>query len=1105
MRELNISLDRAIDFFSNNNIKVEANPNSKLSEFEYLLLVNQFSASSSRSGNTNEVVLLQVALQIPLTLAKGTKPKKNEYVLNEKSQIIKLNISYNEISKLAPLKSLTSLEVLYGDNNNISDISEIANLKALKILDFSSNRISDIEQISSLVNLTDLNLSNNSIVSANSLAQLSNLKFLNLSVNKIKTINFVSDLKKLTKLYIGRNEIESVLFTHSLASLQNLELNKNKIKDATFLAFIPNLRSASLESNQIRNLQIANALHKLTFINLKDNQLDDLKGIENFPSVKSLELGINMISDLDEIAKLTALKDLRLANNQISDIRPLKSLLNKLIYLEIHDNPFAENQGWKVDSTTSQLNLVREFFSRVDNSQITYRMPVKVLLLGNHASGKSTLLDYLIGQNDGRLVPHKSSTHIIRIEYFPRERSGKQLPEIIYYDFGGQDYYHGIYKAFLTNNSLDIILWNTFNNKNQVREDSRNELTRDFTREYWMSQLTHYHGKHEIGKGENHPILLVQTMADSPDSEKSNLSNPDFKDYNFNEFYISLNQKFVENSKVSKASLDLLLANIDEGIDLRRQQLERPKWYGDFINFILNSTSKEATSLEKIRKEYNRPKLIVETESDILDYLKIELDQLHKQGLILYYKDELPNIAWLNPTETITHIHKDILQKKFTNSGGTIDKDILESNADKTIIKLLLQQHVIFYDNSSKKYIVPNFLRLVSDKDAEYKMITFGLSNPAFVFKSLNFLPFGIVNQLISHFGNNNDSKYFWRDQLIFTLEEKVKVLIKLDFDSLKISVYLQYIADDEEEKTQLLKYIFNCLLAVYWNEKLIRYEDFAKLSKIGRDIGDNISAGADELNQKIKLQTFETFFKTAEKFPNDFYISLDNVYFVNANELINRAYADEYTVPAYHFLQISYDEFETAKQGAKLYEPKISKNLPIYLFQNFIQLKTKKMKKIFISYSHANITEMKELKKYLVSFERNNQIEKWTDLELQAGVKVKEDILKNLEEADIVILLISQDFIASDFIYDNELQLAMKKKLKGNAEIVPVVLSDSAIFDLQLNVNADDDSPQQIKMGDYYFVPQDEYNNLKPINKWTQNDAAWMAVYQHIKKLVNT
>lgn len=162
-------------------------------------------------------------------------------------------------------------------------------------------------------------------------------------------------------------------------------------------------------------------------------------------------------------------------------------------------------------------------------------------------------------------------------------------------------------------------------------------------------------------------------------------------------------------------------------------------------------------------------------------------------------------------------------------------------------------------------------------------------------------------------------------------------------------------------------------------------------------------------------------------------------------------------------------------------------------------------MKKIFISYSHANITEMKELKKYLVSFERNNQIEKWTDLELQAGVKVKEDILKNLEEADIVILLISQDFIASDFIYDNELQLAMKKKLKGNAEIVPVVLSDSAIFDLQLNVNADDDSPQQIKMGDYYFVPQDEYNNLKPINKWTQNDAAWMAVYQHIKKLVNT
>ncbi|NHN25151.1 TIR domain-containing protein [Flavobacterium jejuense] len=169
--------------------------------------------------------------------------------------------------------------------------------------------------------------------------------------------------------------------------------------------------------------------------------------------------------------------------------------------------------------------------------------------------------------------------------------------------------------------------------------------------------------------------------------------------------------------------------------------------------------------------------------------------------------------------------------------------------------------------------------------------------------------------------------------------------------------------------------------------------------------------------------------------------------------------------------------------------------------FNKYINKKNK-VKKVFVSYSHVDSASMKELSKILKGLERNGQIEKWTDLELESGVEVKKEILTKLEEADIVILLISQSFIASDFIYDNELPLAMMKKINGKGEIIPVYLEECSIFDLQLDIKDESDNNTNIKMGNYYFSPQDENNNLKPINEWGEfKNKAWMKIYNEIKK----
>jgi len=1110
LRELNISLDRAVTFLSFHNISIESNPNAKISDYEYELLLKQFAGGVRKSLMTN-VELLEESLKVTLEKSETVAGSSNTYILNGEGKICKLNISNGIISKLTFLNNLTELEELYMHDNDITEITPISNLQNLKILDLSHNRIKDLEPLKSLKNLTHLNLSNNQISFVKKYHLPETLIHLNLISNELGKIDFIDGLPILRKLYAGDNKISKVSISITLPSLENLELNRNFIRDISFLDYLPNLKSFSLESNKIESLAVGANFPRLSFLNVKDNTISNIDSLKTITSLKNVELSGNDLQDISVLQFLTRLKDLRIGHNNITDITALQPLVKRLAYLDIIDNPICETEGWKIDNNTFQLGLVREYFSRIDNEQINYRMPVKVLLLGNHASGKSTFLDHLLSEDKGLLRPHKNSTHIIRVESYPKKRSKKELPEIIYYDFGGQDYYHGIYKAFLTNDSINIILWNVFNNKNQLRYDSHGELTRDFTKEYWIGQLAHFLeiSNERLVEGST---FLVQTQADSDKSKKINLAANHYTQYGFDEFYISLDSTSVRKSRVLKIALDLLCASLEEQIEQKRTYVDRPKWYGSFINFVLNSTDAKATELDVISKEYKREIKEGETKSDIREYLKNELDQLHKQGLILYYKDSLPNIAWLNPTATTKHIHDDILKKVLTNQNGVIDKKILEENADNAVIKLLLMQHVIYFDLKSKKYLIPNFLKLVSDShEANYKMITFGLQKPEFVIKSKSFLPFGIVNQLISHFGKYDDTKYFWRDQLIFTLKQKVKVLIKLNFDSLEISVHFHYLTNEEHEKAQLTKYIFSCILAVYWNTALIGYDTFIDGGNngVGGNNAEEKNAAATTFKQKQLIDKIDRFQNLSKRFPDDFYISVDDEYFVEAKRLVSEDIEREFTISASKIIEVE-EKIINLDGHSKIVKRRyldsnVTRELPIYLFQSFVKYKTKKMKKIFVSYSHANTDEMKELKKFLNSFERNREIEKWTDLEINAGVKVKDEILKNLNNADIVILLISQDFIASDFIYDNELQLAMKKKLQGTSEIVPIVLSESTIFDLQLDVKYDGDDIEKVKMGEYYFIPQDSQNNLKPINKWALKDEAWMAVYRHLKKIISS
>jgi len=96
---------------------------------------------------------------------------------------------------------------------------------------------------------------------------------------------------------------------------------------------------------------------------------------------------------------------------------------------------------------------------------------------------------------------------------------------------------------------------------------------------------------------------------------------------------------------------------------------------------------------------------------------------------------------------------------------------------------------------------------------------------------------------------------------------------------------------------------------------------------------------------------------------------------------------------------------------------------------------------KLFISYSHVDTACLDRLLVHLKPLERLNTVVCWSDKRLRTGDKWRSELEKNLNDAVIAILLISADFLASDFIVNNELPpLLVKADAKG-LRILPVVL----------------------------------------------------------------
>ena len=307
--------------------------------------------------------------------------------------------------------------------------------------------------------------------------------------------------------------------------------------------------------------------------------------------------------------------------------------------------------------------------------------------------------------------------------------------------------------------------------------------------------------------------------------------------------------------------------------------------------------------------------------------------------MLLYYSNDadLQEVAWLNPAKTVEDIHTNLLKKEHLkkNKGSLTSKQFKKLKLDPKIERLLLNEKVLFYDEPNSEYIIPNYLPLTSEDEEVYDLLTFDFNTPTFVLKFERFIPFGLINQLICHFGQNPDKKHYWRDQLIFTFNTTVKVWIRLDFSRLTISVSIRPKKENKVAMNECIQEIFLTILLLYWGSDIPAPED---TNQHGRDIEEKEALkniGTFRAEPQNRLDLLKEYLKNY-KTPEDLYLSVDGTYFVHSNTL-NDSEKTKESITAY----------KLSDNGRDL-DKKQAQTQRSYLYRNFTDnKKIKQMKKI--------------------------------------------------------------------------------------------------------------------------------------------------------------
>lgn len=1048
------------------------------------------------SNKPADIFWLEIDLDIDIEDRTGLQLEPWEhhtsFQLNEDGEIVTLCLRKCSLTQIPDLSGYDALEYLDLSLNKIEKITGLEKLSNLQRLDLSFNNLSKIEGLENLRNLTDLHLSGNSILEIQGLGHNSNLTSLWLDHNNINQVNGLDNLERLFSLNLSGNNISRVEGLDYLSRLYFLYLGNCQISRIEGLEYLTNLNTLYLGNNNISELTGLEGLKSLTRLSLRNNPIKKLDGLIHLTGLTDLDLSDNKISNWSSIEeKLSQLKSVNLTRTNITSIDDLKWVrqANQLKELHVFGNPFLAEEDvileeYKEYRLVNHLDDVKTLLAKheeLEHASISYKPSCKVMLLGNHASGKTSFLrDY------DSTYKERGSTHLLNIH---RHRDGAN-----FYDFGGQDYYHGLYQAFLTSESIQLLFWDKEKDINGIGEErnpsnrEQTRLTAYFDRTYWLGQIRYASerwSRMTNMKAEEYDsaTYVIQTHADLDPQENLRHRPPHIRE----ELYLSFQETETQGGvkkryQHTKAYLKCL---VSEEVSERCQETKISKVDNALFEYI-----------KKHRRRSKRYVLVQDILEHLRDTLALNitqerlsrvLHQLYLRGEVLYYSyhNELKDYVWLEPSIVVRHIHQSLLTQKLVDNGvcstEKLTKRFSKDDNSQLLLKLLLEEQVIFLDKAKDVYIVPGYLPL-AESDPLYDWTTLGHQSPNFVLKFDEFIPFGLINQLICYYGQKEGAlKRYWRNQLVFTLSlDELRVIdkdypkelhtqadkgrdlsiwINLDFSSLCIGVYIRGCQSISPHVIKLAeRHLLDDIISFYWRETpLPSHRGQERGDQEGEEPTDDTSVASLGHQEALGAEKFSrrTQAIRSRRDIHDLYLHYNVTEMMSGGQRLfvhlatlddnaeNHTHQEGASAEAkkIHRFRSHIPAYPLTMGGSYRIDQNKGESVPLRLLGHLSTNRdTTKMKRIFISYSKEDIEHRSKCIKFLVTLRDLGLVEYYYDELTRYGDRIHPEIHRQITEADYAFVLVSQNLLATEYI--TKLELPLMQEL--GKKIIPIIVSDS-------------------------------------------------------------
>jgi internalin A len=1078
----------------------------ELTWLEELILHND---SSSNIGEANNIKSLsykfpQLEKLKILNIAGSHTSKwslKDLKPLDELVNLQELYVSNTLISDLSPLKKLLNLQVIDIHMTRVTDLSPLQSLHKLETLHLYSTEVDNLKPIENLVNLRHLQIDYNEIADLGPLRKLVNLEELIATGNAlIRDLSPLKNLKKLQVLDVSETEIIDFEPLKDLYNLQDLTFMDTGVSDLTPLQNLKELRSIDFKGTKVSDLTPLKDLVNLQGIYAIDCNIDNLSPLQNLKNLRDLCISHNNVSDLTPLKGLTNLFELSFSYCQVSKLEPIKDLNLEIL---ISDNNPIEDCPKEVYET-DDIQQIRAYFNQnttkktiiiQEKAFISNLQGVKLVFLGNAAVGKTQFVEYI---TTSKYNPERLTTHGILINNW-QVQNPDSLPifqenltdmMVNIWDFGGQEYYHGTHRLFLSNRAVYVLLFDKETNVNGQRptlitDDEQVDLEH-FNYHYWLDSVRAF--------APDSPILMLQNKIDV--HTKIRLNREDFDDYAIRELHhvsllegakqgtpqykIGLERSFYDLAQLlaeegSKTSFPNWLPIVDELRKVRDNALENA--------FLRNIQHKAWVSRDDFKAICEK---ILDTQLTD-DEIHTLPRWLNNTGEILFFADnsKLNDRVFINPTWVTDTIYE-ILDKTVKAEEGKFSKaKLVEQKSEElatTILAMMVQMDIIFQlKNEVDTFIAPQYLADKHPIEDLYKMVEKGLNEQAVWVQLPLFFYKKLMHHLLMHYGTHEkvETKYYWKHGIVLLLGD-VRVLIKGLYPSETENEGKILIGVEPHPKAkEIQKEVFRTILKVLFNT----FTDNAqfnskglkrKVKRIGME-GDKFVAtdlnysDEDFLNEDIKSYIHNREKKTP-RWLKHLNISVNGEDFVNYLSLCQ--HSDNKSTSAKCVI------------GDKM--------VKVSAFSAFLSNKGEKPLKVFFSYSHNDTDLMQRLHIHLAPLRRMDRIATWSDREILPGSDWDSTIKDNLRTADVILLLLSADFVASEYIWHKELAIIKERKAKGEKfEVLPILLRpmDYSILD----------------ESKFEMMPKDESGKLKAVSLWADKENALAEIAKKIKAVIET